>query len=109
LLSAFADARADVVVSNPPYVALRDAGSLQREVRDWEPPIALFGGDDGLEIYRRLICDARRVLRPGGRLVVEIAYNAGEAMRHMLADWLNVETHSDLAGLPRVITAERGP
>ncbi|MGH9663889.1 MAG: peptide chain release factor N(5)-glutamine methyltransferase [Bryobacteraceae bacterium] len=109
LLSAFAEASADVVVSNPPYVALRDAGSLQREVRDWEPRLALFGGDDGLDVCRRLIRDARRVLRPRGRLVVEIAYNAGEEMRRMLVDWENVETHSDMAGLPRVIAAERGP
>ncbi|MEO7144316.1 MAG: peptide chain release factor N(5)-glutamine methyltransferase, partial [Bryobacteraceae bacterium] len=54
LASAFPDASVDVVVSNPPYVAARDAESLQREVRDWEPHVALFGGPDGLDVCRRL-------------------------------------------------------
>lgn len=108
LLSAFPEASADIVVSNPPYVALEDADCLQREVRDWEPCVALFGGPDGLDLCRRLTDEAWRVLRPGGRFAVEIAYNAGEPMRRMLAHWKNVETHSDLAGLPRVVTAARG-
>lgn len=109
LLSAFAEASADMIVSNPPYVALADADSVQREVKEWEPHLAVFGGEDGLEIYCRLIDDAQRVLRPGGWLVMEIAYNAGEAMRKMLGGWRNFQIHADLAGLPRVALAERRP
>ena len=65
----------DLVVSNPPYVPARDRATLQREVRDYEPDVALFGGDDGLEIYRRLIPEAARLLRPGGWLVMELGYD----------------------------------
>src|SRR5579872_692844 len=107
LLSVFPDTSIDLVVSNPPYIALRDADSLQREVRGWEPPLALFGGEDGLDVCRRLVENAGRVLRPAGGLILEVAYNATEAMQRMLADWANVEVHCDLAGLPRVVTAER--
>ncbi|MEO7145983.1 MAG: peptide chain release factor N(5)-glutamine methyltransferase, partial [Bryobacteraceae bacterium] len=95
------------VVSNPPYVAARDAESLQREVRDWEPHVALFGGPDGLDVCRRLAVEAARVLRPRGWLIVEVAYNAAEAMRALLSQWSDVEIHHDLAGLARVVTARR--
>lgn len=97
----------DMVVSNPPYVPARDATTTQREVRDWEPHVALFGGDDGLDVYRRLVPEAACLLRPGGWLVVEIAYNAGEALREMLAGWQEIEILADLAGLPRVAVARR--
>ena len=107
LASAFAPSSLDMVVSNPPYVPLRDAASLQREIREWEPPVALYGGDDGLEICRRLVDQAAVVLRPGGWLIAETAYNASEAMRGLLANWTNVAIECDLAGLPRVAIAER--
>jgi release factor glutamine methyltransferase len=72
LLTSIADNTLDVVASNPPYVPLADRDSMQREVRDWEPPLALFAGEDGLDIYRRLIPEARRVLKPGGLLALEL-------------------------------------
>jgi len=97
----------DLVVSNPPYVPARDKTTLQREVRDYEPEIALYGGDDGLEIYRRLIPEAERLLAPGGWLAMEIGYILGDAVRVMLGAWKEVEIRNDLAGLPRVILARQ--
>jgi release factor glutamine methyltransferase len=71
--------------------------------------VALYGGDDGLDVYRRLIPEAARVLAPGGRLIMEIGYATHEAVGAMLASWTGVwskaEMRTDLAGLPRVITA----
>ena len=64
----------DLIVSNPPYVAFQDESGLQREVRDYEPHIALFSGPTGFEIYERLAVDARRVLRPGGWIVLELGF-----------------------------------
>jgi release factor glutamine methyltransferase len=97
----------ELVVSNPPSIAARDKSTLQREVRDYEPEIALYGGDDGLEIYRRLIPEAARLLKPGGWLVMEIGYTLGDAVSDMLGAWKDVEIRTDLAGLPRVILAQR--
>jgi release factor glutamine methyltransferase len=106
LLSAAAAGTAALIASNPPYVPETDRSVLQREVREYEPHVALFGGPDGLAIYRRLIADAVRVLRPGGWLVMEVAYNSDEAVRAMLAPaYTGIELRTDLAGLPRVVAA----
>ena len=105
LASAFADAAFDLVVSNPPYVP--ESESLPREVRDHEPAVALFGGVDGLEIYRRLIPEAARVLKLGGRLIMELGYGSADAVQAMMADWDDVAIDRDLAGIPRVIKAVR--
>jgi release factor glutamine methyltransferase len=103
------DASIDLLVSNPPYVPGTDAAGLQREVRDFEPHLALFSGPTGLEIYERLIRDARRVLKPHGWLVLELGYNSEEPVRRMLdAGWLRLESVPDLAGIPRVIAAQAG-
>jgi release factor glutamine methyltransferase len=104
--SALTDGAFDLVVSNPPYVPARDKSTIQREVRDHEPEVALYGGDDGLEVYRRLIPEAARLLAPGGRLIMEIGYSTQQPVGAMLgAGWTQVETRPDLAGLPRVMTA----
>jgi release factor glutamine methyltransferase len=105
--SAFATGSFDLICSNPPYVP--DAGNehIQREVRENEPAIALFGGFDGLDVYRRLIPEAERLLRPGGRLVMEIGWLAADHLKPMLARWKSVEVVPDLAGIPRVISAQR--
>ena len=97
----------DLVVSNPPYVPARDKSTLQREVRDYEPEVALYGGDDGLAVYRRLVPEAERLLAPGGWLVMELGYALGDAVSDMLGAWKEVEIRRDLAGLPRVILAQR--
>jgi release factor glutamine methyltransferase len=104
IADALRDGSFDLVVSNPPYVPARDAASIQREVREHEPKVALYGGDDGLEIYRRLIPAAARLLCPGGGLVMELGYAGLEAVRELLAGWDSVEVGHDLAGLPRVIS-----
>ena len=106
LTSAISDRSVDVLVCNPPYVPDADAPGLQREIRDYEPHVALFAGPTGLEVYERLIVDAVRVLKPGGWLLVELSYNALEGVRNMLATgWEDIEVASDLAGLPRVLSA----
>jgi len=107
LLTPFAAASFDAVLSNPPYIPLGDRAGLQREVRDFEPSLALFGGDSGIEIYARLFCDARRVLRPGGLLMVELGFGSLDAVLAMAATgWQDVRTVDDLAGIPRVLTAQ---
>lgn len=103
--SALRTASFDLVIANPPYVPARDEANVQREVRDHEPPVALYGGHDGLEIYRRLIPDAARLLRPGGWLIMELGYAATEEVGEMLEGWADIEIRSDLAGLPRVAIA----
>jgi release factor glutamine methyltransferase len=107
LSGAFTPGTFDLVISNPPYVPALDQSTIQREVREYEPPVALYGGDDGLDVYRRLVPEARRLLKPGGWLMMELGYAVVEPVQAMLADWREVEIASDLAGLPRVVMARR--
>jgi release factor glutamine methyltransferase len=110
LLSAIASRTAAMIASNPPYVPQTDRSVLQREVVEYEPHVALFGGPDGLGIYRRLIADAVRVLRPGGWIVMEVAYNSDGPVREMLSGvFMDIEMRTDLAGLPRVVAARCSP
>lgn len=100
----------DLIVSNPPYVAYDEADTLAREVHDHEPHAALFGGVEGVEIYARLIDQAGSLLHPGGILVLELGYNSADRVRAMPAAerrWVNVSVTNDLAGIPRVLAAER--
>lgn len=101
---AIADSHVDVLVSNPPYVPLRDAPGLQAELRH-EPPIALFGGEDGLGVIRRLVADARRVLKPGGWLLAEIGFGTREAVTALFdrSHWQCPDFQPDLAGIDRVV------
>lgn len=101
--------RFDLIVSNPPYVALADARSLQREVREHEPPQALFAGEDGLGFYPQLFAQAEALLMPGGLLVVELGHGQAARVRDLLgaSAWRDVTVERDLAGIERVISAER--
>ena len=109
LLNGVSPGSIDLLVSNPPYVPGEDGANMQREVREWEPHLALFAGDTGFEIYRCLIDQAASVVRPGGRLLIELGYRSLDGVREMLAgSWTEIEVVSDLAGLPRVIGATRG-
>jgi release factor glutamine methyltransferase len=100
----------DLIVSNPPYVAHKEAGRLPREIRDHEPRVALFPGPTGVEIYSRLIEQAGSLLRTGGNLVLELGYDSRDHVRAIFAaqpGWTDIELTNDLAGIPRVISAER--
>jgi release factor glutamine methyltransferase len=106
LVSAVASRSMDLIVSNPPYVPRTDQPSLQREVRDWEPELALFGGETGLEVYERLAAEAARVLVPQGWLVMELGFQSRDRVAEMLRGWSEVRIQQDLAGIPRVIAAQ---
>ena len=111
LLDGFPEAKKedafDFVVSNPPYVGDGEADKVQRQVREFEPRVAVFAGQDGLDIYRRLIPQARRVLNPGGWLVMEIGYSIEANVRALLEGWSEVRTTNDLQGIPRVVAARK--
>ncbi len=99
----------DFVISNPPYVGRDEIDMVQREVREFEPRIA-WGGDleHGDEIYARLFPQARKALRPGGYMLVEIGYNMRDRVLPLLQEgWMDVEVRPDLAGIPRVVTARK--
>ena len=99
----------DLVISNPPYIGRRESATLPIEVRDHEPATALFGGEEGYELYGRLIPEAARHLKPGGLLVLELGHDSLPAVRPLLEtpEWTNLLVTNDLAGIPRVLSAER--
>jgi len=101
----------DLVVSNPPYVGRTERLALQREVREHEPELALYAGEHGNGLYEPLIRQAVERLKPGGILVVELGYNSLPAVRPLLENsaWQNVGVTNDLAGIARVLAAERSP
>jgi len=105
LMEAVADRSLDLIVSNPPYVPLKHREGLQREVRDWEPHVALFAGETGFEMYDRIVAGAPRVLRSGGWLVMELGFGCAEHVAHLLSAWRDLRIEPDLAGIPRVIAA----
>lgn len=109
LLAPLGEEQFEIVVSNPPYVPAVDRASLAVEVRDYEPALALFAGDDGLDVYRRLIPAAFDVLAPGGSLVLEIGYGQEQAITALLArsKFSQIEFSPDLQGIPRVACAQR--
>lgn len=110
LLGPVAGEQFDFVVSNPPYVPQCDRASLSVEVRDFEPSLALFAGEDGLTVYRRLIPAAHAVLVSGGWLALEIGYGQQDAIRTLLvgAGFIEIGFTNDLQGIPRVAYARRG-
>jgi len=98
--------KCDVVIANPPYVP--DAQALPRDVKGFEPHIALFGGPTGMETPRLFIAAAGRLLKSGGVLVIEHTENQGEAIADALAvDFLEIALHDDLVGRPRWSSAVR--
>ena len=106
LTVALAPRSLDLLVSNPPYIPLAESPDLPREVRDFEPPLALYGGATGAELYQRLIADASRVLSPGGQLIFELGYRSAPAVAAFLdSRWTGVHFGADLAGHTRVFSA----
>ena len=101
----------DVIVSNPPYIAEGEKGELQPEVRDWEPPEALFAGEDGLDVIRQLVAGAPEHLLAGGFLALECGLGQAERIATDLngtGAFAAVRIRPDLTGRPRFVIAERG-
>lgn len=100
----------DILLSNPPYIALRDRGTLPPEVLA-EPPAALFSGEDGLDAIRAILAGAPRVLAPGGLLAVEVGAGQAPAVADLAraAGLVEIATRKDLAGIERAVLARRQP
>ena len=101
--------RFDMILSNPPYVAEADLAGLQREVREFEPRVALTPGGDGLAVIRRLLADAPQYLAPGGQLLFEIGFNQHEAVAQLIdkSVWTLLDIRQDLQGIPRTVALRR--
>ena len=99
------DGRFDVIVSNPPYIPAEEIETLSPEVRDHDPRMALDGGEDGLDIYRRIVSECGDVLNAGGRLYMEIGFDQAAAVGGLMekAGFRDIEVVKDLAGKDRVI------
>ncbi len=95
----------DAIVSNPPYVA--EGEVLEPQVSNYEPHAALYAGPTGLEVYKRLIPQARKVLKPGAWLMLEIGFGQQAAVEALLHGWSAVGLVPDLQGIPRVIQAQK--
>jgi release factor glutamine methyltransferase len=107
LEAVVSDASFDFVISNPPYVALSEADKVQDVVKKYEPKVAVFAGEHGLDIIRRLIPQALEALRPGGYLVMEIGYSMSEAVMSIMDAFEDVHAVPDLAGIPRVVVGRK--
>lgn len=95
----------DIVVSNPPYISDDELKSIPPDVKN-EPQVALAGGPGGLEIYKKLIPQSRKVLKPRGLLALEIGYNQAGKIKELMAEhWQNIRIKKDYAGKDRIITA----
>ncbi|MBX3477997.1 MAG: peptide chain release factor N(5)-glutamine methyltransferase [Brevundimonas sp.] len=104
--AGLADHSFDLVVSNPPYIPSADIPGLDPEVRDHDPHLALDGGPDGLQAYRDLVPEIRRVMKPGGVFAVEIGWDQGPAVSALFneAGFADVKVVKDLSDRDRVVT-----
>ena len=109
LLASLSGERFQIIASNPPYVPAVDCDSLSVEVRDFEPHCALFAGEDGLEIYRRLIPDAQVNLESGGYLVMEIGFGQQAVIEELLRanHYERIDFLKDYQGIPRVAVGQK--
>ncbi|MGH9459553.1 MAG: peptide chain release factor N(5)-glutamine methyltransferase [Thermoanaerobaculia bacterium] len=108
VLAAIGRARLGAIVSNPPYIPARDLPTLQPEVRDYEPEIALTPGETGLETIGRIYQEGAAHLDRDGLILLEIGYGQGDAVRALGARYgWTVELRDDLAGIPRVAISSR--
>jgi release factor glutamine methyltransferase len=101
---------AHVIVANPPYIAYDESRELPRDVRDWEPPVALFSGGQGLDVSTRLVRDAADVLVPGGLLALEVDARRASLVAECAAPdtrYRDVGVHPDLTGRERFVLAVR--
>ena len=110
ILQALVDAcDFDFVVSNPPYVGFDEADKVQKSVRDFEPRMAVFAGEQGLDVIGPLVEQAHRVLKSGGWLALEIGYSMRDAVLSLLSPtmWEEIRVVPDLQGIPRVVAARK--
>ena len=105
LLTGVQGKKFSLLLSNPPYIVSRVIPGLEREVSEYEPKMALDGGEDGLVFYRRIAKEAKAVLLPGARLYLEIGYDQGESVKDIFQKegYEAVEVFPDLSGNPRVL------
>jgi release factor glutamine methyltransferase len=104
------DKKASIIVANPPYITASDMETLMPEVMDYEPELALSGGDDGLVFFRRILRGSHTFLVPGGWLVFEHGYDQGESVPALCREngYTNVMSFHDYGGQPRVTIAQNG-
>jgi release factor glutamine methyltransferase len=109
LFDGFLPLKFDLIVSNLPYIGRRETNSLPREVRDHEPEVALYGGEEGYELFGALVAQSQSFLKSGGLLVLELGHDSLPAVQPLLGTpaWANIAVTNDLSGIPRVLSAER--
>ncbi len=95
----------DLIVSNPPYIISSEIEALQNEVKNFEPVLALDGGEDGLKFYKIIANNAKKFLKKGGILLLEVGYNQAEQVKNLLTDFSNVEIIKDYENVERIIKA----
>jgi release factor glutamine methyltransferase len=103
------NARFDLIVSNPPYIPTAEIATLEPEVRDHDPKLALDGGADGLDFYRRIAAEAGNFLKPGARIMLEFGYGQAEAITKIFTEqkWIVEAVKTDYSGNQRILTAGR--
>ncbi len=105
-LKPFKNGSFNFIVSNPPYVKKSDVEGLQEEIKRFEPLEALLGGKDGLDAYREISLDTRRVLKPGGRIYLEVGDGMEKDVKKIFSAYRHIKTVKDLSGTPRVLVFE---
>jgi len=94
----------DVIVSNPPYIKSADIADLQTEVKDYDPVLALDGGEDGLDFYKKIIAESPKYLNKGGVVLFEVGQGQATDVKDLLKkDFTNCEVVKDLTGIERVV------
>lgn len=109
--SVWSEHKASILLSNPPYIPSDDLKGLMPDVSEYEPHLALDGGRDGLDFYRRILREAPDVLLPGGILLFEHGYDQGECVPELCREYgyTNIKSFKDYGGLPRVTAAQYSP
>jgi len=107
LTGIWAKQKADMILANPPYIPTDDMKDLIPDVSDYEPHLALDGGRDGLDFYRRILREAKSILAPGGLVFFEHGYDQGESVPGLCREfgYTDIKTFRDYGGLPRVTAA----
>jgi release factor glutamine methyltransferase len=102
--------KCDLIVCNPPYVSSSEYEKLDKNVKDYEPRLALFAGDDGMDIYKRIIEKVDQFLKPNGALIMEIGYSQGQAIKEMLEPngiFADIKIEKDFHNNDRIVSAKK--